>query len=260
MQDHYAVLEISRNASQEEIREAYEARLSEYDPSRQLGRKLRELAEEETQRIQEAYAALSDPEQRLAYHARFSQHELNDAIERGSADILRYIQDQATIYNERAIEFFQQKRLADAITEWQKAIEITPEVAELHHNLGNAYAKHGQLREAIAAWERAISLAPNLAEAYNNVGYAYYKLRDYREARTRWEQALQVKPNCTQAKRNLRLLERHGAAAEPIQPFPEEEETLNIDWELSANPLPDEPDPSHWWKRIRGKLHRRRDS
>ena len=53
------VLEVPRDASVDQIKTAYQKRIGEYHPDRvaRLGRKLQELAEVESQRINAAYAA-----------------------------------------------------------------------------------------------------------------------------------------------------------------------------------------------------------
>ncbi len=58
--DPHAVLAVRRGASQEEIQEAYRARMREYHPDKvaHLGRDLQELAHHKTLEIQRAYERL----------------------------------------------------------------------------------------------------------------------------------------------------------------------------------------------------------
>ena len=261
MQDHYQILRIGRTASPEEIEEAYQARLRELELSQSIEKVPREQLDEAARDVHEAYTVLSDPDKRLAYHTQSSQRSLRDTLENDSPDILRYIEDQSSIYNERAIDFFRQKRLAEAITEWRRAIEVTPDVAELHHNLGNAYARQGALREAIDSWEQALQISPDLAEACNNLGYAYYKLDNLPEARKQWEDALRINPNCSQAKRNLKLLERRMGITEAT--LRGGEEAMHQDAELLTPRISRQPQAAKqqsWWKSMLSKLDRRRKS
>ncbi|RDI96029.1 J domain-containing protein [Meiothermus sp. QL-1] len=64
MNDYYAVLGVSREASAEEIKRAYRKLALKYHPDRNPGDK---EAEERFKQINEAYAVLSDPEKRAHY-------------------------------------------------------------------------------------------------------------------------------------------------------------------------------------------------
>ncbi|WP_457638104.1 molecular chaperone DnaJ [Oceanithermus sp.] len=64
MKDYYAILGVSRNASQEEIKKAYRKLALKYHPDKNPDDP---SAEERFKEINEAYAVLSDPEQRARY-------------------------------------------------------------------------------------------------------------------------------------------------------------------------------------------------
>ncbi|AEV17025.1 Chaperone protein dnaJ 1 [Thermus sp. CCB_US3_UF1] len=64
MKDYYAILGVSREATQEEIKRAYRKLALQYHPDRNPGDK---AAEERFKEINEAYAVLSDPEKRAQY-------------------------------------------------------------------------------------------------------------------------------------------------------------------------------------------------
>ena len=64
MKDYYAVLGVSKGASQEEIKKAYRKLALKYHPDKNPGDP---GAEERFKEINEAYAVLSDPEQRARY-------------------------------------------------------------------------------------------------------------------------------------------------------------------------------------------------
>src|SRR3954469_16420151 len=64
MADFYAVLEVERNASEDDIKQAYRKLAMPYPPDRNNGSA---DAEEKFKQITEAYDALRDPQKRAAY-------------------------------------------------------------------------------------------------------------------------------------------------------------------------------------------------
>lgn len=63
-----------------------------------------------------------------------------------------------------------------AITYYQKVIEIMPSIPQAHCNLGLAYKKIGYFDKAIKAYTDAISFAPDYAEAHQNLGSVFLKI------------------------------------------------------------------------------------
>jgi molecular chaperone DnaJ len=68
MKDYYSILGVSKNATQEEIKEAYKRLAKKYHPDRNPGDK---SAEEKFKEINEAYQVLSDPQKRAQYDRAF---------------------------------------------------------------------------------------------------------------------------------------------------------------------------------------------
>jgi molecular chaperone DnaJ len=88
--DFYAVLSVTREASDEEIKKAYRQAALKHHPDRNPGDK---AAEEKFKECSEAYAVLSDAEKRAAYD-RFGHAGLNGAQGfDGMGDILSHFQD-----------------------------------------------------------------------------------------------------------------------------------------------------------------------
>ena len=107
-------------------------------------------------------------------------------------------------------------RASEAVFAGQKTVEITPDDAEAHSNLGNTFQELSRFEEAIESYTQAISLKPDNAESYNNLGVMFQKLRRLEEAGDSFERAIALKPNFKEAHNNLgitlRKLSRWGAS------------------------------------------------
>ena len=60
-------------------------------------------------------------------------------------------------------------RIPEALVAGQKAVEIDPQDAEAHSNLGVTQQEVGKLEEAKSSYTKAIALEPDFADAYNNL-------------------------------------------------------------------------------------------
>lgn len=81
---------------------------------------------------------------------------------------------------------------AEALKHFQRLVDLDPENAENHANLGTAYAGLGQHREAVAVMEKSVGMDPSRALYRNNLGLQYRALGDYRSALEVFEEALEV--------------------------------------------------------------------
>ena len=76
-------------------------------------------------------------------------------------------------YNRFAIKAAQAQLWNEAVFRWKQVINIDPEDAKAHNNLGVAYEALGNIEEAIASYQRAAELEPS---------NKYYRL-NYRRCR-----------------------------------------------------------------------------
>jgi Flp pilus assembly protein TadD len=60
----------------------------------------------------------------------------------------------------------------EAVLQFQRALELTPESADIHNAYGSALARKGDLDQAMQEFSTAIKINPRLAEAHNNLGIA----------------------------------------------------------------------------------------
>ena len=96
-----------------------------------------------------------------------------------------------------------QGNLDEAIACYRRALELGPDYAQAHNNLGVACKERGNLDEAIACCRRAVELKPDYAEAHNNLGVALREQGQLEEAVACCRRAIDFKPDFAAAHNNL---------------------------------------------------------
>jgi len=91
------------------------------------------------------------------------------------------------------------------MTIWQKTLDIVPDNARAHYNLGLVIQKQGRLDEAISRYRQAIKLKPDHVQAYNNLGLALSSQGRFDEAAGQFNRALQLSPDFSDAYYNLAI-------------------------------------------------------
>ena len=100
----------------------------------------------------------------------------------------------------------QQSRLEEAEASYGQAITLKPDYAEAHYNLGNTLKEQGRLNEAEASYGQAITLKPDYAEAHYNLGNTLKEQGRLNEAEASYGQAITLKPNDAEAYSNLGVM------------------------------------------------------
>ena len=94
-------------------------------------------------------------------------------------------------------------RTSEGLIACQKTVELAPENAEAHYNLGNTLHKLGRLEEAEVSCRKAIALAPENAIAHYNLGNTLQKLGRLEEAEESYRQVIALKPDFAAAHNSL---------------------------------------------------------
>ena len=135
--------------------------------------------------------------QRVIEESRQRMHELNQRMEKmkeeNKAYELRKQQRQKDY--EKATTNLKKKydtkhahalrvqgKMDEAIDAYKQAVELNPNYAGAHYNLGNALRDQEKPDEAIDAYRKAIELNPNYAEAHCNLGHVLKRQRRFTEA------------------------------------------------------------------------------
>src|SRR5439155_915510 len=85
-------------------------------------------------------------------------------------------------------------RLEEAVTAYEKAIELDRGDEVLWNNLGNALYNLGRYGESIPYFEQGLEVNPKYEIAWNNIGNALNKMVRHSEALEYHEKAVELKP------------------------------------------------------------------
>ncbi len=103
-------------------------------------------------------------------------------------------------YDARPGDYGKHKKAAEF---FERAVEINPDSAEAHYNLGVAYGNLGMFEKAVKAYKRAVDLDPGHEKAYCNLGIAYEGAGNYKEAIEVYEKAIGLNPDSADLYLNL---------------------------------------------------------
>src|SRR3990172_1567065 len=103
--------------------------------------------------------------------------------------------NDADVYNNRGIAYTVNGALDSAIRDYNTAIEINPNDADTYYNRRVAFKKKGDLDSAIRDFNKAIEINPNYADAYYNRGNAYAKKGNLDSAIVDFNKAIELNPD-----------------------------------------------------------------
>ena len=103
-------------------------------------------------------------------------------------------------------------RFPEAIEQYQAALQIEPNAANVETDYGNALAKSGRIPEAIAHYRAALGALPDSPIAHNDLANALAATPgNMPEAITEYRTALRLKPDYEEARNNLAQVESNAA-------------------------------------------------
>ena len=96
----------------------------------------------------------------------------------------------------RAICYEREKQWDNAVADFKKVLEISPEDADALNYLGYTWVDRNEnLTEAFDMIEKAVELEPESGAIVDSLGWAHYKLGRYTQARLNLEKAVELSPN-----------------------------------------------------------------
>jgi tetratricopeptide (TPR) repeat protein len=120
--------------------------------------------------------------------------------------VLELIPEFAEAYNNRANCLNLIGEYDSAIHDCNKAIELNPRIPEVFINRGTAYLRKGDYDQAIADLDKVIALNPICATAYVNRGTAYLRKGNNKRALEDFDEALRLDPKSSHAYLNRGLV------------------------------------------------------
>jgi len=109
-------------------------------------------------------------------------------------------------WNNLGIIATREERMAEAISYFQQALQLSPNHLVALENLGNAYRQQKQWQDARKTLEQAVRVGPQDPEANYSLGMVYAQLDETDLAYQYLQQALQLRPAYPEALNNLGVL------------------------------------------------------
>jgi protein O-mannosyl-transferase len=117
-------------------------------------------------------------------------------------DVIAHYQTIEEAYYNRGIICMHEKKDADAINDFDKAIELKPDYSNAYNNKGLTLMNLGKLEESLQCYNQAIEFDPKNAEAFYNRGSLYQNQRKNKEALADFDKAIELNPRYSQAYNN----------------------------------------------------------
>ena len=156
MKNYYEILNITKDATQEEIRSGYKKMLRKYPPEKE---------QEKYKEIREAYDTLKDEKSRKNYEAYF-HHEKD----------IKTLEDKYT-------EHMEAKNYNEAEKVLKKILIISPEIAHIKDKLGEIFFLEEKYNKSIEIYKELIKEYPDNVDYLIKLGGNYQKIEKYEISR-----------------------------------------------------------------------------
>ncbi len=100
--------------------------------------------------------------------------------------VLELDPDHAAAHINVGTLYYNRQEFALAEQHYRRAIAIDPRYALAYFDLGNVLDETGRVAEAIQTYNAALQLAPTYADAHYNLALAYEKIKEPRKALAHW--------------------------------------------------------------------------
>ena len=107
--------------------------------------------------------------------------------------------DHAVAHSNLGMVLVKLDRGEEAIASIRRALEIDPEFAGAYNDLGNVYAAHGDQQRALENFRKAEEMEPDRSDVHNNIAVSLHKLGRADEAEASFLRALEIRPDYVEA-------------------------------------------------------------
>ncbi len=132
------------------------------------------------------------------------ENKLDDAVEFFSEFNITI--KNAGVYTEIGNKYFAKKDFINAKINYQKTVDLNPEVDYPYRNLGLVAENMGDKDAAISYYNRYVEINPSSAVIFNDIGNVYYSKQEYTNAQVNYEKALNIDTGFYYAAHNLGLI------------------------------------------------------
>jgi Tfp pilus assembly protein PilF len=112
----------------------------------------------------------------------------------------------AVAANLLGITFYSQRAYDRAISSYKRSIELDPNYAQPHNNLGAALADTGNAGEAAIEYRKAVRIDPRNPAPYNNLGLLFAAAQKADEAIASYRKSIELDPKFPDAYQNWGLI------------------------------------------------------
>ena len=159
-------------------------------------------------------AAIVDIRQAVDYDPGYRTEELTEALaahEAGEHDrayrllegIVETEVDDIAFYTKLGRDLFRRGMYAEATKEFERALSLNPNYADIHNHLAVTYNARGLYPEALAEFHRALDINPDYSEARTNLALTLRAAGQDAESRAAFEEVLRRDPENIIARENL---------------------------------------------------------
>jgi tetratricopeptide (TPR) repeat protein len=127
----------------------------------------------------------------------------------------------ANMHAEVAQAYADASLVYEAITEYEKAVRLCPNFADLRTKLATLFREVNDLPRAREHYEAAIDARPTYVPARVQLGVTLLALGDSEAAAQQWRKALEIEPDNVRAKMYLRMVTAKLSEAPPDRGHPE---------------------------------------